>query len=84
MATATLKKSDGVTVVSSTLNPVTTRAMVKSGIAVQVSGNDFTNCKLVNAAADTVVTNASSGTPLLHGTGSDDVRFVPLQYPEKL
>lgn len=79
---ATLKQSDGATVVSSTLNPITTKAMIKAGHAVPISGTDITSVKLVSSAKDTLISSATTNNPLLLGV--DDLRFTPLQYPEKL
>lgn len=78
---ATLQKSTGV-VLSSTLTAETTRQLVKIGSATVVTPgvSGFDTVKLINATLDTQYTAATLLAPVLLGT--DDVLFLPLQYPE--
>lgn len=77
---ATLKQSNGSSVVSAVLNPKTIRALVRSGHATPVD-TTYTNATLKTAAHDTLYTNATAQNPI--SLGLDDIRQVPAFYPEK-
>lgn len=82
--TSTLKKSNGSTVVSSTLNPITARAFLKAGLAVPDTGasdKNLTSVVLKDSATDTKINNATAQAPV--SLGLDDIRAVPCFYPEQ-
>jgi hypothetical protein len=77
----TLKNSVGSTL-SSTLQPLTNRQIVKrgDGTVTTAGATGFDVVTLANATLDTAYGAASAGSPILLGV--DDVGFKPLQYPE--
>jgi len=77
---AILKKSDGVTVLSSTLNPVTLRQLQKNGLATSTD-RTHTNSTSNSVSIDTLLQNATPANPI--SLGLDDIRQVPSYYPEK-